>query len=180
MRAYQSRQWQSVPESSHGCFEVARLKVLIDVLPMHGRVHVRPDERDGTARNASAFIRNLDGDVFLALHDDHLDGWIHVLFIRTEPLHDRTKRVLEQFEHYMRQMTRDIGEMEVLRTDELYGRRLEHGVVLFAYEPGKEISRSGEEIKRVCRQSQDVPRILDGFMYDLMYVLEMHVNNGNP
>ena len=96
---------EAVPKARHGRMEVARLEVLVDVLALHGGVHVRPDERDRAARNSAALVRDFDRDVLLALDDDHLDRRDRVLFVMPVTLHDRAERVLEQLKADVRQMS---------------------------------------------------------------------------
>jgi hypothetical protein len=95
---YQSRQGQTIAKSSHRSFEVTSLEVLIDVLALHRRVHVCPNKGDGTPCNASTLVRDLDGYVFLAFHNDHFDGWIYraSIVVNAISLNDRTQRVFEQ------------------------------------------------------------------------------------
>jgi hypothetical protein len=70
---YQSRQWQSIPKSCHRSLEIASLKVLINALSRHSRVHVCPNEGNGATRDSPALIGDFDGDVLLALNNDDFD-----------------------------------------------------------------------------------------------------------
>lgn len=134
---YQSGQGEAVTKASHGRLEVARLEVLVDVLALHGGVHVRPDEGDRAARDAAPLVGDLDGDVFLALDDDDLDRREAVFVLRPEALDDRAERVFEQLEADVREVTGDVGKVQLFRADELHGRALEHGIVLLAHEAGE-------------------------------------------
>lgn len=69
---HQPRQRQPIPKARHRRLEVTRMEVLIDPLRLHRRVHVRPNQRNSTARDAPALVRDLDGDVFFAFNDDDL------------------------------------------------------------------------------------------------------------
>lgn len=145
--AYETRQWKTVSEASHGRLEVGGVKVLVDVLAFHGGVHVGPDEGNSGAGDAAAFVGDLDGDVLLTLDDDDLDGGEGVLVLVTEALDDGAKGVLEELEADVGQVAGDVVEVEVLGADELDGRTLEHGVVLFADESGER--GRGHEVSRV-------------------------------
>ena len=145
----QPREREAVAESGHGRVEIARLKILVDVLPFHGGVHVRPDERYRTPRDPAPLVRDLDRDVLLALDDDHLDRRYLVLLLVPVPLHDRAERILEQLEADVRQVTGHVREMQVFRADQLHGRALEHPVMLLA----------------------DVARVLDRLVDDIVDVL---------
>jgi|SRR5712671_1714731 len=132
----QSREWKTVAEARHGRVKVARLEVLVDVLALHRGVHVRPDERDRAARDAAALVRYLDRDVLLALDDDDLDRREAVLLLVSVPLDDRAERVLEQLKADVRQVSRHVRKVQVVRADQLHGRAFEHPIVLFADETG--------------------------------------------
>jgi len=132
-QTHQSRERQTVPKSSHWRFKVATLEVLVEALLLHRGVHVRPDERDGAARDSSSFVADLDGDVLLTLDNDDLDRWEVVLLVDTVTLDDGTERVLEQLEANVGKMTRDVGESKVAGADELHRGSLEHGVMLLAH-----------------------------------------------
>lgn len=120
---------------------------MVDVLTFHSGVHVGPNEGDSGAGDAAAFVGDLDGDVLLTLDDDDLDGGKSVLVLVTEALDDGAKRVLEELEADVGQVSGDVVEVEVLGTDELDRRTLEHGVVLFADESRE--GRRGHEVSRV-------------------------------
>jgi len=145
----QSREREAVAEPGHGRVEIARLEVLIDVLALHGGVHVRPDERYRAARYPATLVRDLDRDVLLALDDDHLDRRDLVLLVVPVPLHDRAERVLEQLKADVGQVTGHVREMQVVWADQLHGRALEHPVMLLA----------------------DVARVLDRLVDDVIGVL---------
>ena len=94
----QPRQREAIAEARHGRVKVARLEVLIDLLALHGGIHVRPDERNRAARDPSSLVRDLDRNVLLALDDDHLDRRDRVLLFVPVSLDDGAERVLEQLE----------------------------------------------------------------------------------
>lgn len=129
------------------------MKVLVDRLPFHRGVHVRPDERDRAARDAAALVGDLDGDVLLALDDDDLDRWegVGVFGGDAEAFNDGAEGVFEQLKDDVGEMARDVGEGQGGGTDELHGGALEHGVVFFA----------------------DEARVFDRFFYDVVYVLRV-------
>ena len=78
--------------------KVARLEILIDMLALHSGIHVRPEERNRTARDPASLVRNLDRDVLLALDDYHLDRRYRTLLLVPVSLDDGAERVLEQLE----------------------------------------------------------------------------------
>lgn len=63
-------------------------------------------------------------------------------------LDDGAEGVFEQLEADVGEVAGDVGESEVLWTDELHGRAFKHGVMLFAHESG----------------------IFDGFLDDVVYI----------
>ena len=86
---YEARKRKAVSESGHRSLEVAGMEILVDVLPFHGGVHVRPDKRDGTAGNASTLVGDLDSYVLFPLNDNDLDRRKLIFLVGTEPLDDR-------------------------------------------------------------------------------------------
>ena len=62
----------------------------------------------------------------------------------TEALYDGAERVLEELEADVGEVAGDVVEVEILGADELDGRTLEHGVVLFADESGKGTRSRGQ------------------------------------
>ena len=93
------------------------MEILVEVLTLHSRIHVRPDERDRAPGNSSSLIRYLDSDILLAFDDDDFDGREVVFTVGAVPFDDRPQRVFEQFEADVGQVTRNVAEMEVLRTN---------------------------------------------------------------
>jgi hypothetical protein len=154
--AHQSRQGQSIPEPSHGRLEIAIMKILIDPLPFHRRIHVRPNQRNSAPRNPTALVRYLDGDVFLAGDDDDLDRWEEVLVVDVETFDDGAEGVFEQFETDVGEVAWDVWEGEVFGAEELDGGAFEHGVVFFADETG----------------------VFDGFLDDVVDVLGWVLGGG--
>lgn len=124
--SHQSRERKAVPKTGHGCPKIACLKILIEVLSLHGRVHVRPDERYRAPRNPSPLIGNLNGDVFLALDDDDLDGREVVFTVWTVPFNDGPQRVFEKLKADVGQVARNVAEMEVLRANQLNRGTFKH------------------------------------------------------
>ena len=145
----EAREREAVSESRHRRVKVARVKVLVDELSLHGGVHIRPDERDGAARDAAALVRDLDRDVLLALDDDDLDRRDRVLLVVPVALDAGAERVLEQLEADVRQVPRHVRKVQVAWADQLHGRALDHPVVLLA----------------------DKARVLDRLMDNVMNVL---------
>ena len=92
------REREAVAQACHRRVKVARLEVLVDVLALHRRVHVSPNEWNRTARYPATLVRDLDRDVLLSLHDDHLDGRNRVFLVVAVSLDDRAERVLKQLE----------------------------------------------------------------------------------
>ena len=146
---YKAGEREAVPEPGHWCLEVAGLEVLVAPLRLHGSIHVRPDERDGAPRDPAALVRDLDRDVLLALDDDDLDRRELVFPVVAVALDHGAQRVLEQFEADVRQVSRDVGKVQVFGADELYRRTLEHRIVFFA----------------------DETRVFDRFVHDVVDVL---------
>jgi len=93
------------------------VEILVEVLSLHSRIHVRPNERDGAPGDSSSLVGNLDGNVFLAFDDDDLDGREVVVAVGTVPFDDGSQRVFEQLEADMGQVSGNVAEVEVLRTD---------------------------------------------------------------
>lgn len=148
---YQSRQWQSISKSCHRSLKIGSLKVLINALSRHSRIHVCPNKGNGATRNSPALIGDFDGDILLALNNDNFDGrvWLVVSCIVAKAVDDSTEGVFEEFETDVGKMAWDIGEDEVGRADKLNRGAFEHGVVFLADEAG----------------------IFDSFLYDIMYIL---------
>jgi hypothetical protein len=111
---HQSGQRQSISKASHWRLEIAIVKILIDTLPFHRRIHVRPYQRNSAPRDPTTLIRDLDRDVLLPGDDDDLDGGEEVLVVDAETLDDGAERVLEQFETDVREVAWDVGEADVL------------------------------------------------------------------
>lgn len=152
---HQSGQRQPVPKARHRRFEIARLEVLVDVLTVHGGIHVRPNQGNCASQNTAAFVRDLDGDIFLAFDDDHLDGRERVLVLRPVTFNDGAQRVLEQLKDDVGEMAGDVGEVEVFGADELDGGTFEHGVVFLANESGALVRcRKEEERERLVRTAR--------------------------
>lgn len=97
------------------------------------RIHVRPYQWNGGPRDAASFVRNLDGDIFLALCNNDL-GHRELLLIFTMSFHHSTKRVLEGLEEHMRQMSRHVHEADVRITYELDLWCVKESVVILANE----------------------------------------------
>jgi hypothetical protein len=75
---HQPTQRQPIPKPGHRRPKVALPKVLTQRLALHRCVHIRPNERHRAPRDPAALVGDLDGDVFLALDGDDLDGRVGV------------------------------------------------------------------------------------------------------
>lgn len=132
----QPRYRQSVSKASHWGLKIALVEIRIEAWCLvDGSVHVGPDERDGRAWDAAALVRDLNGDVLLALGDDDLCDR-EVLLILAMALDDGTQRVLQCLEEHMRKMARDVHEADVVVADELDLGGIEQAVVVFADKAG--------------------------------------------
>jgi hypothetical protein len=124
---------------------------LINALSRHSRIHVCPNEGNGTTGDSTALIGDFDGNVLFSLDNDDFDGrvWFFVSCIVAKAVDNGTEGVFKEFETDVGEMAWDIGEDKVGRADELNRGAFEHGVVLLADKTG----------------------IFDGFLYDIMYIL---------
>ena len=93
------------------------MEILVEVLTLHSRIHVRPNERYRAPGDSSSLVGNLDSDIFFAFDDDNLDGREMVLAVGTVPFDDRPQRVFEQLKADVGQVTGNIAEVEVLRAN---------------------------------------------------------------
>jgi hypothetical protein len=93
------------------------MEILVQVLSLHCGKQVSPNEWYATPWDSSSLIRNLNRDIFLTFDDDNLDWWIRSLIVGTISFDDGSKGVLEQLEKNVGQMSGDIWEVKVTRTD---------------------------------------------------------------
>lgn len=161
--AHQSRERETVAKPGHRRFEITRIKVLINALSLHRRVHIRPDEWNRASRNTTALVADLDCDIFLALNDNDFDRRVVPVVFRSESLDDGTKRILQQLEADMGQVTGNVCHGEVWWADELDGRTLEHGVVLLADESCV-LDSFLDDVVDVGRSTNDTDVILMGLL----------------
>jgi len=134
LKTHQSRQRQSVSKTGHRGFEVTRLEVTVNALSLHRCVHICPNQGNGAPCDSTSLVRDLDGNVLCAFHNDDLDGWEIVLVVDAKSLDYSTQGVLEEFEADVGEMPRYVGEDKVFGADELHRRSFEHRVVLFTHE----------------------------------------------
>ena len=85
---HQSRQWESISKPSHRGFKITRLKILINPLSFHRRIHIRPYQRNSAPRNPSSLIRYLNRDILFSFNDHHFDRRETVFFVDPETLYD--------------------------------------------------------------------------------------------
>ena len=85
---------------------------------------IAPDARHVRAPDAAALVGDLDHDVLvvLAVRDDHLDGRHGV--VHAMVLGDGAQRVLDELEHAVVQVRRDVGEDQVRAAVQHYLRRV--------------------------------------------------------
>lgn len=125
---------QSITKACHWSLEVAFVEVWVELRRLiDSRIHVSPYKGNGASRNTATLVRDLDGDVFLSFgHNDLCDG--KLFLVLSMCFDDSTKGVLERLKEHMRQMTRNVHEVEVGVADELNFGSIEEAVVILADE----------------------------------------------
>lgn len=140
----QSTDRQTVSKTSHGSLEVTLVKVGIQARSLlYGSVHVRPDQGDGGARDATTFVGNLDRNVFFALRDDDL-GDREGILVCAVGFHDRTQGVLQGFKEHMGQVTRNIHEVQIFLADKLHFGGIKETIVILTDEASVVDSLKGD------------------------------------
>lgn len=131
----QARDGQSVAEAGHGRFKVGFVEVWIEVGRLVDRgVHVCPDQRDAAAWNSTTLVADFDGDVLASLaHNDLCDR--ELLFVGAMSLDNSSQAVLQGLEKHVRQVSRDVHEVEVWWANQAYLGRVKQAVVILANKP---------------------------------------------
>lgn len=130
----QTRDGQAISKASHRRLEIALIEVRVQVrCPVHGGVHVGPDQGNGASGDAAALVRDLDGDVLFSFRDNDLRHR-ELLLVLTVRLDDGAERVLQGLEKHMRQVSWHIHEVNVRVAHKLDLGGLEEPVVILANE----------------------------------------------
>jgi len=158
-RAYKRDSGNPYPNPAIGALKITRLKIAIETLTLHSRIHVCPNQRNGASRNPATLVREFDGDVLLSFHHHHLDERKVALVLHPESFDDGAERVLEQLEADVGEVPGDVGESEILRAYELDGGTLEHRVVLFANKSGI-LDGLLDDVVHICLCANDANIIL--------------------
>ena len=125
---------KTIAEPSHGCFEVALVEVWVQVWGLVDRgVHVCPNQRDRRSGYSTSLVGYLNGNVFVALGNDHFCDR-KVLLLLAVGFDNSSERILKGLEKHVRQMAGYIHEVEIRLTDQLHLRRIKKTVVVLTNE----------------------------------------------
>lgn len=132
----ESTYWQAIAEAGHGGLEVGFVEVRIKAGGLvDGGIHVCPHQRDCGSWDPASFIGYLDRDVLFPFRDDDFGYWEGLLFLPM-CLHHSSEGVLESLKEHVRQMARDIHEVQVVTADQPDFGGVEKAIVILADKSG--------------------------------------------